>query len=124
MDDKEQLNKYEQGHLQLLNFIEPYLSDFTGINDKGQFDLIEAVKEIINDLVEENNYLKEYKKKSSTCQECYSDGYITGLTENKTLKNYKDSILKIKYYVNQIKKRESIEEVNKILDIINKLRLK
>lgn len=75
-------------------------------------------------LEEENKYLKEYRRKNQTCQECYDDGYQTGLYENKILSKYKSSILKIKYHANQIKKwafQASADEACKILDIINKL---
>ena len=53
----EQNNKYEKGYELITNIITPYLSDFTGINDAGQFDLVLAIEELMQEL-------KAYRKDS------------------------------------------------------------
>lgn len=53
----EQNNKYEKGYELITDIIAPYLSDFTGINDTGQFDLVLAIEELMQEL-------KAYRKDS------------------------------------------------------------
>ena len=53
----EQNNKYEKGYELITDIITPYLSDFTGINDAGQFDLVLAIEELMQEL-------KAYRKDS------------------------------------------------------------
>lgn len=53
----EQNNKYEKGYALITDIITPYLSDFTGINDAGQFDLVLAIEELMQEL-------KAYRKDS------------------------------------------------------------
>ena len=53
----EQNNKYEKGYELITDIIAPYLSDFTGINDAGQFDLVLAIEELMQEL-------KAYRKDS------------------------------------------------------------
>lgn len=53
----EQNNKYEKGYGLITDIITPYLSDFTGINDAGQFDLVLAIDELMQEL-------KAYRKDS------------------------------------------------------------
>ena len=53
----EQNSKYEKGYELITDIITPYLSDFTGINDAGQFDLVLAIEELMQEL-------KAYRKDS------------------------------------------------------------
>ena len=53
----EQNNKYEKGYELITDIITPYLSVFTGINDAGQFDLVLAIEELMQEL-------KAYRKDS------------------------------------------------------------
>ena len=47
VDEHNQVKRLLKGYEGVMNTIKPYLSDFTGINDGGQFDISLAVKEII-----------------------------------------------------------------------------
>lgn len=46
-------------------------------------------------LQRENEYLKEWRRHSATCQECYEDGYQDGLRNNKKLIEYKQALEEI-----------------------------
>ena len=46
----EQNQKYEKGYQMITDIVTPYLSDFTGINDAGQFDLVLAIDELMQEL--------------------------------------------------------------------------
>lgn len=46
-DEHNQVKRLLEGYEGVINVIKPYLSDFTGINDKGCFDISLAVKEIM-----------------------------------------------------------------------------
>lgn len=50
--DKKELYLYDE----LLKVVEPYLGDFTGVNEKGEFDIVLAVKELIE---ERDEYIKD-----------------------------------------------------------------
>lgn len=49
-------------------------------------------------LQRENEYLKEWRRHSATCQECYEDGYQDGLRNNKKLIEYKQALEEIEKY--------------------------
>lgn len=51
-------------------------------------------------LKKENEYLKEWRRHSATCQECYEDGYQDGLRNNKKLIEYKQALEEIEEIVN------------------------
>ena len=52
-------------------------------------------------LKKENEYLKEWRRHSATCQECYEDGYQDGLRNNKKLIEYKHALEEIEGIVNK-----------------------
>lgn len=85
-------------------------------------------------LQRENEYLKEWRRHSATCQECYEDGYQDGLRNNKKLIEYKQALEEIEeiaaknrcefHFNNLIQTiqvmNDFIEDFKKILDIISK----
>lgn len=70
-------------------------------------------------LQRENEYLKEWRRHSATCQECYEDGYQDGLRNNKKLIEYKQALEEIEEYCRQNRHSGWID-IEGILDIISK----
>lgn len=70
--EKERTAKYEKGFEKLLEIVEPHLSDFTGITDDGEFDLILAVEELIqqySEVEKENKILRQYRESKQASYE-------------------------------------------------------
>lgn len=69
-------------------------------------------RERIKELEAENEYLKQYRRSATTCQECYDDGYADGLAENKTIKELRKENEKLKKYQVYADLEKYLEEIS------------
>ncbi len=68
----------------------------------------EGLRKQNEELQKENKYLKEYKRKSVTCQECYDEGYNVGKFENKELNRYSKALDKIKDIITPVANKNGV----------------